>query len=1347
MKKHIIQKHAGTSSLPSSPPLPCSPSINPKEPCTIPVHSPSQAPGWESVSDGWIGFKKLRRFLEQGGSGGTGLSGEEVGIKHHNPLEPVHSASLGGGSTESHKLAGRLEALAEPSSDKVTENGMEDRLEQKDLLSENAGKVLPKIGVQTETKSHEDVETPPSENAKVTKSYYHAMIPDLVSFFAGFKQKDSSKGPNSDAGSAQADDARIDDLDPPEIKHSRKKSEEVDHLKDRPPHKKCNELDHLKDKSSHKKCDELDPLKDKPSHKKCDELLDIPALEAKIGGAWFDIELLGVDPDEDLFHVMGRDTGEKEWVTCKEVRLQCQPYESKPINGTTVCLFRTADNEQLYYDAVVDSEKKDSKFYVTLLDGPEKGKKVVAKLQDLYEISSAKLPIASLRSWCKAVYRKVDSLPKVVNLKKGDYAMFEAPGNENFRVAQLREPYTAEIQEEVDEDEDGPEIRVRWMFTAQQLKKKRKKLLKGEDTDEHEVFVSDMESLIDARLIVDQCFVSIVEIPPDTKDWANNRFFASRVFDRSEFKILSISDESLDPKLKKIVKRLLSRNRKNGDKPVNDAEDGQDAESHQTQKRDSSPANRPPQIGMDLPLSNSLMRDSSEEHNEDLMKSPKQVKDKHSNKGNTKENIVHVSIHEDEKHLHRERSNAKGESLENISRKRKSSEPDEPARAAGASKSEGNKRSPKKSHGNSQLQSCADQKVKNGKDLHLQKKGSSLSCEETGEKRDKLTPNTEGKKQRSEKSVVMELSIPKVGFKNMKTATFEKDCNKKLSSEKSCGNKNDSKQRDVHHNKSPRTITPNRDFGMEVSQSIDKNSPSGVQMKAESFRPIVVSQTKLSNTTSPITIQRENGKQTAEREACNKSACFVTPKSDDACEKGKLEAVCDRVEFSKGLDDNGTCSHHNSHKDSCELKSIPHRKDSVEAEMYDPEVLADDLDTSVKKGTSPLVDDHKSDSKVEALANQRVESKCLARSADADQHGLQANTETKKSLGTYLPELSLPVLPVTADHADERTQETKENDNCENRGTERKHSKSSDGTSFPSEKAKRRKTTANVQSFRISIMQCKWKFIAYQHVDGGKKVEDVSFEHGENIHCALSFRDEHDRPICDERTITCVTKMLRFHVSDVHSTERDQVVTPFGSSTFDELFCCQLAIQEVGTYVLQPFFIDDKGEKHFLGSPERVVVAPERLSRHCAEISLYQVGREEKVARLCMPQDPASADHLRTAGIVSRGTKVEVEIGFSRGGGGDLQFDEKQLLRGLPHLRMRWVKPAEMEEGVWKECGGRDFNVCMSAQVIDVTPHVLSMRDSSTRVACLQLDEVGCHVLVVKFEDVPKTFRFDLACV
>ena len=298
-----------------------------------------------------------------------------------------------------------------------------------------------------------------------------------------------------------------------------------------------------------------------------------PPLEAKIGsvkGAWFDIELLASDPSSEYFHVRTRDHGDKEWVTAGEIRYQCAPYEDEkpPMVGTTVCVFtarnKKDEEEMLYFDGHVNKICHDGRFEVALLDGPS-GHRERVSIENIYEINTETIPMDTLRSWCTRVYKmeQKPSGPRKVILNKGDFAMFEAPEkNESFRVGQLRQAYTGEICDEWSDDEDGPMIRVRWFPTAAQLKrrKKGKALVQGRCSNPHEVFAClDWEETIDARTLVDQCHMSFYTSgAPETSEletWNSNEMYAAFAYDREQALLLPLNNESLPPRLKKVLKR------------------------------------------------------------------------------------------------------------------------------------------------------------------------------------------------------------------------------------------------------------------------------------------------------------------------------------------------------------------------------------------------------------------------------------------------------------------------------------------------------------------------------------------------------------------------------------------------------------------------------------------------------------------------------------------------------------------------------------------------------------------------------------------------------------------------
>jgi len=58
---------------------------------------------------------------------------------------------------------------------------------------------------------------------------------------------------------------------------------------------------------------------------------------------------------------------------------------------------------------------------------------------------------------------------QVVSFELGDFVLIEGP-DDSCWVAQLLEPYTGKLSEEVDDvDDDGPRISLRWLYTPDEL--------------------------------------------------------------------------------------------------------------------------------------------------------------------------------------------------------------------------------------------------------------------------------------------------------------------------------------------------------------------------------------------------------------------------------------------------------------------------------------------------------------------------------------------------------------------------------------------------------------------------------------------------------------------------------------------------------------------------------------------------------------------------------------------------------------------------------------------------------------------------------------------------------------
>ena len=64
----------------------------------------------------------------------------------------------------------------------------------------------------------------------------------------------------------------------------------------------------------------------------------------------------------------------------------------------------------------------------------------------------------------------------MVSFEKGAFVLIEGP-DDSCWVAQLLEPYTGKLSEEVDDvDDDGPRISLRWLYTPDELPRLRPSL-------------------------------------------------------------------------------------------------------------------------------------------------------------------------------------------------------------------------------------------------------------------------------------------------------------------------------------------------------------------------------------------------------------------------------------------------------------------------------------------------------------------------------------------------------------------------------------------------------------------------------------------------------------------------------------------------------------------------------------------------------------------------------------------------------------------------------------------------------------------------------------------------------
>jgi hypothetical protein len=293
---------------------------------------------------------------------------------------------------------------------------------------------------------------------------------------------------------------------------------------------------------------------------------EAPDLEAHFpDGAWYDIVLCAADPSRDRFLVQARDfPEEEEWLEADKVRLQSQPFEDPPKEGSLVLALHRAPRSDLFFEGFVTDIGPSSCCKVKFTEGRAKGHTVKCELDDVNKINSKKCTPEELRRWCprKETAQQKGGDPKaagggqVVSFASGEFVLIEGP-DDSCWVAQLLEPYTGKLSEEVDDvDDDGPRISLRWLYTTDELPSN---LLKGSTVDnDHEVFLSFHKDTIDARLIKGKCAcVFGMKRPKTTFKWKKDTMFSCRTWDPVKKKISGLDCPLLSTEFRTEIDRLI----------------------------------------------------------------------------------------------------------------------------------------------------------------------------------------------------------------------------------------------------------------------------------------------------------------------------------------------------------------------------------------------------------------------------------------------------------------------------------------------------------------------------------------------------------------------------------------------------------------------------------------------------------------------------------------------------------------------------------------------------------------------------------------------------------------------
>lgn len=278
---------------------------------------------------------------------------------------------------------------------------------------------------------------------------------------------------------------------------------------------------------------------------------------------------------------------EQEWVDSTVIRPQSQPFEKPPAVkdlpqrcdvraedsgltvvvlclrcavqvGSTVLALHRSQRSDLFFEGLVKELSNGSHCRIQFTEGRVRGQTIKVPLDDVNRICTRKLSLQVLKSWCTSSKpARAASSVQIVEFKKGEFVLIEGP-DEGFWVAQLMEPYTGRISEEVDDvDDDGPTVKLRWLYKPSELPKN---LCKGHEIDKkHEVLVSFHKDAIDARLIVRKCKVSFgVDRPRKDRVFEEDELFSCRTWDPTKRRITSFDCPSIPTEFKKEIKELMA---------------------------------------------------------------------------------------------------------------------------------------------------------------------------------------------------------------------------------------------------------------------------------------------------------------------------------------------------------------------------------------------------------------------------------------------------------------------------------------------------------------------------------------------------------------------------------------------------------------------------------------------------------------------------------------------------------------------------------------------------------------------------------------------------------------------